>query len=490
MRPNDLSAPEPHPTRREIRRHAFCDDALGESDATEVAERIAAGEISAVEAIHAAIARARSIQPRLYPLQVTDFERAIRTAAAPKRGAFAGVPTAVKDNCAVRGLPTGFGSASYRPGRARRNGDFIDQFLATGAIPIGKSRLPEFGLDATTEFGHAEPVRNPWDPTYSAGGSSGGAAALVAAGVLPFAHGNDGAGSIRIPAAACGLVGLKPTRGRTVAELNERRMPIRIVSQGVLTRTVRDTARFYAAAETYRRNQRLPPIGSVTAPGVRRLRIGLIVDSLPGIHTDAETCASVLATADLLTELGHRVEPAELPVGADFLGDFTLYWAMLTSLLLLQGRRAFGTSFDRERTENLTRGLAVIYRRRARETPAALYRLRQVRHAYAAMFDRHDVVLSPVLAHTTPELGYLSPAIDADTLMDRLIRYVAFTPLNNAAGSPALALPLHRTVNGLPLASHFSARHGDERTLLQLGYELEAARPWARIQDPDQPGNT
>ncbi|QBJ96651.1 amidase [Rhodococcus sp. ABRD24] len=463
--------------------HAFRDDALGDLDATGVAARIAIGDVSAREVVQAAIERAETVQDQLNGIEVRDFERALRLASAPRGGVFSGVPTIVKDNVDVAGLPTGQGSSAFTPAPARRDSDFVTQFQSTGAVSIGKSRLPEFGFSAATEYADADPVRNPWNPEYSPGASSGGSAALVASGVLPFAHANDGGGSIRIPSAACGLVGLKPTRGRTVADAADKTMPVRLVTQGVVTRSVRDTARFFAAAENYYRNPKLPPIRLVERPGSTRLRIGVIVDSVAGVPTDDETRKSVHATAELLAGLGHHVEDAALPVGQWFKHDFELYWGFLAFAISTGGKRMFGPTFDRTKTDNLTRGLDALYRKHMVETPRMLYRLQRTQRTYSQMFQKYDVVLSPVLAHTTPKLGYLSPAQDFETLFPRLATYAAFTPLNNVSGGPAISLPLHQTSTGLPLASHFSADLGDERTLLELAFELEEARPWRRIQD-------
>ncbi|WP_137722786.1 amidase [Prescottella subtropica] len=470
---------------RSTRVHAFRDDALGEFDATGVAARIASGEVSAREVMEAAIERAESVQGPLNGIQARDFERALRSADMPRPGVFSGVPTIVKDNVDVAGLPTGQGSHAFTPSPAPRNSAFVDQLLSTGAVSIGKSRLPEFGFSASTEYPSDDPVRNPWNPEYSSGASSGGAAALVASGALPFAHANDGGGSIRIPAAACGLVGLKPTRGRTVADATDKTMPIRIIGQGVVTRSVRDSARFYAAAETYYRNPKLAPVRLVEGPGSTRLRVGMIVDSVTSVPTDDETRKAVHATADLLESLGHRVEEAPLPVGIEFLHDFQMYWGFLSFALLTGGKKMFGPTFDAAKTDNLSRGLAAMYRKHMVETPRMLYRLQRTTRLYARLSQSYDVILSPTLGHTTPKIGYLSAALDFETLFERLTNYASFTPLNNVAGGPAISLPLHRTSTGLPLGVHFSAAHGDERTLLELAYELEAAAPWARIQDPD-----
>lgn len=463
--------------------HTFTDDAVGDLDATGVAARIRSGEVSAREVTAAAIARAESVQDRLESLACTDFERALTRSTHPGEGVFAGVPTAIKDNTDSAGLPTQQGSAAFTARPAVKDSDFVQQFLSTGAISIGKTRLPEFGFTASTEFMTENPVRNPWNPAYSAGASSGGAAALVAAGVLPIAHANDGGGSIRIPAAACGLVGLKPTRGRTVADANDKSMPVRLIAQGAVTRTVRDTARWMSAAESYYRNPRLAPVRSVKGPNSTRLRIGVITDSVTATRTDRETRASVEATAELLQRLGHHVEHAALPVEPRFIDDFSVYWGFLSFAICAGGKHVLGPDFDRSRTDDFTKGLYALYRKNIAKTPGVLYRLRKIQQQYSAMFDTYDVILSPVLGHTTPEIGYLSPTQPFEELFEKLIAYTAFTPLNNVSGGPAISLPLHQTSLGLPLASQFSADLGDERTLLELAFELEEAQPWKRIQD-------
>lgn len=461
--------------------HAFRDDALGADDATGIAQRIAAGEVSAREVTAAAIDRVRSVQPILNPVAFEAYDVALAAADRPLTGVFAGVPTIVKDNVDVAGLPTNHGSAAIHAAPAKKDGAFVHQFLSAGVVNLGKSRLPEFGFNASTEYVGADPVRNPWNPEYSAGASSGGSAALVASGALPIAHANDGGGSIRIPAAACGLVGLKPTRGRTLLEDADRSLPIRIIGQGVLTRTVRDTARFFAGAQAYYRNPKLPPVRLVAGPAATRLSVGVITDSITGIPTDPQTRAAVAQTAELLASLDHHVEEAAIPVDATFIEDFSLYWGFLSFAIATGGKQMYGPSFDKSKTEPLSKGLAAMYRKGMAKTPQTLYRLRRTHQEYAAMHQKYDVVLSPVVAHTTPKLGYLSPEQSFEELFRKLTEYTAFTPLHNAAGGPAISLPLCQSAEGLPIGMHFSADHGDERTLLELAFELEQAQPWARI---------
>ncbi|MBT3151471.1 amidase [Streptomyces sp. CHD11] len=460
--------------------HVFRDDALGDHDAVGLAAAIRRGEISAAEAARDASARVRAAEARLNAVQVHLDLPAHGSASG---GLLAGVPTFVKDNTDYQGLPTGHGSAAFAPRAARRHAPFTRQFLSTGVTVLGKTRLPEFGFSPTTEYEGAEPVRNPWHTDHSAGGSSGGSAALVAAGAVPIAHANDGGGSIRIPAACCGLVGLKPTRGRMVANAQGRQLPIDLITDGVVTRSVRDSAAFLAAAEQHWWNPKLPPVGLVEGPSDRRLRVGLLVDSPNGVASDAETRAAVTETAQRLERLGHTVEPVELAIDPHFTDDFLTYWGMLSFLIGVTGR-TLGTDFDRSRMDSLSRGLRETYVRDWRTTPSVVRRLKRTRLAYAAAFRGLDLILSPVLAHTTPPLGHLSPAVPYATLIERLVNYVSFTPVNNVVGTPSISVPAaSATPDGLPIGVMFSGRPGAERKLLELAFELEADQPFRRLQD-------
>ncbi len=456
--------------------HAFGDDSLGRLDGLAVAALIRDRHVSRREVVDAALNRLASV-PGLHAAGVLDADRAIAEIARPTAGPFSGVPTFVKDNVDVAGLPTGHGSEAVVAKPARRDSPLTRTLRQQGFVLLGKSRLPEFGFNASSEFMTEEPVRNPWHRDYSSGASSGGAAALVAAGVVPLAHANDGGGSIRIPAACCGLVGLKPSRGRLAPMPLERVMPVNIVNDGVVTRSVRDTAHFLASAE--RRHRSLPPIGLVEAPSARRVRVGLVLDSVTA-GTDPETRAAVLAVAERLSQLGHHVEEVPAPLDAQFAEDFALYWGFLGFFTSTAGSRAF-PGWDATRLDGLTTGLADHYRRHRRDSAGALRRLRGSAARYTQAFLRQDVLLSPVLAHTTPEIGYLSPAQPFDQLFAKLLQYVAFTPLNNATGSPAVSLPLGQTATGLPIGIQLAGAPGDERTLLELSYELEEALPFRQL---------
>ncbi|WP_435187858.1 amidase [Streptomyces sp. bgisy126] len=458
--------------------HAFRDDALGEHDAVGLAAAIRRGEVSAAEAARDAAERVRAVEGRLHAVQA----HAEDPLPGPGAGLLAGVPTFVKDNTDYRGLPTGHGSAAFTPRPARRHAAFTRQFLSSGVTVLGKTRLPEFGFSPSTEYEGAEPVRNPWNTDRSAGGSSGGSAALVAAGAVPIAHANDGGGSIRIPAACCGLVGLKPSRGRVVPSAQGRQLPLDIVSDGIVSRSVRDSAVFLAAAERHWRNPKMPPLGLVEGPAERRLRVGFLLDSPTGVPSDDATRAVVAETAARLERLGHAVEPVRIAVDPRFTGDFLTYWGFLSFLLGTTGR-TLGADFDRHRMDGLSRGLRAAYLESWRSTPGVLRRLRRTKEAYAAAFRGLDLVLSPVLAHPAPRLGHLAPGVPYPTLIERILAYVAFTPIDNVVGTPSLSLPVGATEDGLPVGVMFAGRPGAERTLLELAFELEADRPFRRVQD-------
>jgi amidase len=468
--------PSPAPVTRV---HAFGDDALGALDAVALAALVAGGSVSPGELTDAALRRAAAVADRLGAVA--------HHAARPRRrpnpqSELDGVPTYVKDTTDVAGMPTNQGTAAFVAAPARKDGAYARQFLASGMTVLGKSRMPEFGFNASTEFEAEEPARNPWDPGRSVGGSSGGAAALVAAGVVPIAHADDGGGSIRIPAAAAGLVGLKPTRGRHRDDPQARSLPINLVSEGVVSRTVRDTAAFAHAMERTWRNPSLPPIGRVTGPSSRRLRIGVLDHTLGDAPLDGTTRTALDTTAALLVSLGHRVAPMPAPVGDGFAADFLDYWGLLSLLVSIGGKAVFDRSFDPTRMDALSVGLREHARSRLPRMPLVLRRLQRSGQHCGRMFDRNEVVLSPVVARRTPTLGYLSPQVGYPLLIERLRSHIAFTPLQNVAGLPSIAVPGGLDAGGLPTSTMLTASWGDERTLLELAFELEQARPFPRIE--------
>jgi amidase len=299
-----------------------------------------------------------------------------------------------------------------------------------------------------------------------------------------MAHANDGGGSIRIPASCCGLVGLKPSRGRLPMNPLKERIPVRIAAQGVLTRSVRDTALFLALADPARPDAGLPPIGHVTSPRTQRLRIGMCVTTLRGLPLSPDTVAAVRSTGALLEDLGHHVEEVGPPVGDEFAMDFLRYWALLAFVLHRSGSAAYGEGFDGAQVEELTKGLSGMLTRQADRVPGSLRRLRRLSRNPDAGFDRYDLFLSPVTGYPAPPIGHLGPDVEFRTHLVHLLQFASMTPVQNVSGAPAMSLPLGRSAEGLPIGVHVAAPFGRERRLLEVALELEQAAPWPTRATP------
>lgn len=460
--------------------NTFQNDALGFGDATDVAERIRSGEISAQEATDAAIKRSQQCA-ELQAIRTDQFEQAhARAAQNDFTGPFAGVPFYIKDNLDVAGLPTQHGSQAFVSRPRRSHDPVVKQILAQGFNVLGKTDMPELGLSGTSE--HADRhVRNPWNIDHTAGGSSGGSAALVAAGAVPIAHGNDGAGSIRIPASMNGLFGLKCSRNRLITSNLSKPLPLNIITDGVLSRSVRDTATFFAAAERYAPADKLPPIGDVHAPIEQRLTIGVLRHDFLGNAPDADTARVLSKTEALLVSLGHNIVDARHPVGDAFENSFKDYFCGLAYAASKFGKKIYGSSFNSDDLNVQTKGLANYYKRHFYRQVMSPLKYVQARNRFEKEMSRYDVVLSPTLNYLTPELGYLNPRVELTELMERLKRLAIFNPIYNTLGTPAMSVPLGMSVSGLPIGMHFGARSGQERLLLGLAFELEAAQGFTTL---------
>jgi len=456
---------------------------LASLDAVETAARIGAGEISAKEAVEAAIDRAERIDRKINAIAFKTFDAA-REAAGTRSGPWAGVPTFIKDLDDLVGVPTGFGSRAFPGYKGRAQTPLIDAVLALGVVSLGKSATPEFGLTATTEPKSAGKTRNPWDTDHSTGGSSGGAAALVAAGVVPVAHASDGGGSIRIPASCCGNVGLKVSRNRYPEARPELAGPVTIAVHGVQSRTVRDTAAVVAALEVPPEESGLPPVGLATRASERRLRIGLFTAGADGLPVDVEVVEATRAAAKLCENLGHAVEEIALPFAPGLSEAFLLYWAKYAEVAVVKWEEGSGLKRNGLAFENFTLGLIETLEAQREKLPAAIARLQAADAEFASMFADLDLLLSPVVAAPPPEIGYLDADLPYEEHLKRVVGYAQFTGLYNIVGAPAISLPLSMSAKGLPIGAMFGAKKGDERTLLELAFELEEAAPWSGRRPP------
>ena len=471
---------------------------VAELDATAQAELVRAGEASPSELIEAAIRRVEAVNPAINAVIATRFERALAEAADPALpdGPFRGVPFLLKDvGAQAAGEQWHAGMTVLRDHgfRSRRDSAYWSAMRAAGCVLIGKTNTPELGLQATTEPVAYGATRNPWDTDRSAGGSSGGAAAAVAARLVPAAHANDGGGSIRIPASVCGLVGLKPSRGRVSWAPAVWYPP----AQGgavehVVSVSVRDSAAMLdvlstpVAGDPYSLPRPAEPFTAVLAEEPAALRIGVLRRSPEGAQDLHPEClAAVDATATLLGELGHVVTDEHPPdlVRADLIELFLKLWSVDAAADLRMIGMLLGRELGPDDVEPLTWGLAV---EGAALSAVDLVLLRErvghLVHRVAAWWaNGFDLLLTPVLTCPPFRLGELVG--DADAMAQQMAR-VPFTPTYNLSGQPAISVPLHWNGDGLPIGVQLVAAHGREDLLLALSAQLERAHPWAQRSPP------
>jgi amidase len=400
--------------------------------------------------------------------------------------ALLGVPTAIKDLTATADVRTTFGSTIYAQYLPPVDDDVVRFLAAAGTISLGKTSTPEFGLCCYTEPANLPPAVTPWDTSRSAGGSSGGAAAAVAAGLVPFAQGSDGGGSIRGPAAACGLVGLKPSRGRVSRGPTVGDVTLLSVL-GPLARTVEDAAALLDAMAVPCPAEPViaPPLPAGQSfldharrePG--RLRIGRYADSpLPGVELALECRRAWEDTAALLARLGHDVTDTTAPFDPEVLvPHFEVLWAVgATSMPVPDEAQDALLPLTRWMRE---RGAAV-------SGPALLHAMGQIQAAGRAAVTAHaefDVVLTPILAQLPAPIGWFS-SVPPEENFERQKRFIPYAGLYNVTGQPAVSLPMHWTEDGLPVGIQLVGRPGGEGALLALAGQLERARPWAQRRPP------
>lgn len=448
---------------------------LARLDGVAQAELVARGELRAGELLDACVERIEAIEPLVRAIVALDVDGA--RARAPGPGPLSGVPFLVKDVTPYPGLPWRVGSRMFAGNVAGQGTPYSERIDASGLVTVGKSATPEFGLLGSTETLLHGVTHNPWDLSRSPAGSSGGAAAAVAAGIVPLAHANDGGGSIRIPASVCGLFGFKPSRGRCARASFGTSDFEAITSDHCVSRSVRDSALFLSMTEA----GELAPVGYVRAPIDRRLRIAAWTRTMMGEEPEPAVRRAHDEAVALCVALGHAVEEVEAPpVDGPALGDafFLVAGAAIDSAIAMVAQMQ-GRAVEREALEPFTWSLVEEFRRRG---PGAIDAARAVFAAatkgYLAALQGYDVALTPTLAIAPWPIGHLSPVLAREELLRRTARAVGYTPIHNIAGCPAMSVPLHVSAEGLPIGAHFAAAPGADALLLGLAYQLEAARPW------------
>jgi amidase len=468
---------------------------LHELSALECAAAVRSREVSPVELVTHALARSEELAELGAFVHVTP-DRALEQARAAEALVAAttdaddlppllGVPTAVKDLNQVAGVPTAFGSATMTDFVPQYDDNVVAALRAAGTISIGKTATPEFGLPCYTETSIAPPARNPWDRTRTPGGSSGGAAVAVAAGIVPIAQGSDGGGSIRIPASCCGLVGLKTSRGRI------SRGPVdpdvtRLGVLGPLAHTVRDAAAFLDAVAGPRLGDAdpLPPLPAGEtflgwcdrAPG--RLRIGRFADAPMSVGIDPEVFDAWERASALLVSLGHDVVDIPVPLPPDAVPAFETVWSVSAATIPVEPAQV-----------HLLMPLTKYLRARGRQATGvdyadAMSQLKMMSREAVVSTAHLDAVLTPTLAQLPKPIGWFAEVDDAAEDFERQKQFTPFTSIYNLTGQPAISLPLYESRDGLPIGLMLVGRPAGEAALLSLAAQVESAAPWSHRHPP------
>jgi len=460
-------------------------------DATAQADLVRRGEVSPGELVEAAIARIEKINPQLDAVIRTRFDAARREAAGDlPDGPFRGVPILFKDlGCTVEGEPTAFGLGPLRDLPFPVTSYLAQSFRSAGFIALGRTNVPELGTTVTTEPRSFPAARNPWNRGHSTGGSSGGSAAAVAAGLVAVAHANDGGGSIRIPASECGLVGLKPTRGRVSQGPVTGEAWAGSTIDGAVTRTVRDAAGVLDVisepmpGDPYYAPPLARPLVREVGADPGRLRIGVL--DRPGVEgylDDPECRAAVAGAAALLESLGHHVDqsaPAAM-FEPEIPRHFNTIIAADTNVTL----EAFEMLLGRPIGDDEIEPRNAAYRRAGRELSAAAYLQSRAwigmwARRMAAWWGEHDLLLTPTLGAPPPPLGWFT-ADGQEKEGARIAGFIPYTAQFNLTGQPAVSLPLHWTPGGLPVGVQLVAAYGREDILVRVASQLEQTAPWSQ----------
>ncbi len=458
-------------------------------DGVALAELVSKGEVTPGELTDAAIERIERHNGRLNAVVYRAFDEA-RSAASGTLpdGPFRGVPFLIKDlGLGVAGWPKSHGSRFARGVVDAQDSGLTARYRGSGVVLLGKTNTPEYGITGTTESAHLGPCRNPWHPDHIAGGSSGGAASAVASGMVPMAHASDGLGSIRIPAACCGLVGLKVTRDRNPNLPDGYDYAYGLVVDHVVSRTVRDSAAMLDVtgipepASPYATPAKAGPYIDEVGRSPGRLRISWSSETPTGRAIDSRVEAALRHTAATLSQLGHEVR--EEALGIDYRALYRAigpasganFAAGMKRLIERVGHEPQPDELEPLTWASLKGGRRVM----GEDALWSLQEMRMISRAILQRFETFDVYLSPVMGTPPPPIGYIDPVTLSPREVNRRQGEVfPYTPPFNVSGQPSISLPLAMSAEGLPIGMMFTARYADEATLFRLAGQLEKEMPW------------
>jgi amidase len=469
-------------------------DAFASLDATEQAKLVRTRKVKPIELVDAAIERIERVNPTINAMITPMFEQARAAAKKGPKGPFAGVPFLLKDvGASYAGVRMTIGSAFLRNYVPDHDSELVTRLKRSGLIMLGKTNMSEFGIMITAEPRLFGACRNPWNTKRSTGGSSGGSAAAVAAGLVPMAHGSDGGGSIRIPAACCGVFGLKPTRARTPSGPDRSEGWGGLAVQHALTRSVRDSAALLDATagpdigDPYWAPPPARPFINEVGADPGRLRIAFTAVAPTGVPVHADCVVAVREAATLCSDLGHQVTEATLTVDAERITQaFVTAVSSSVASVIDECAQLTGQNPAQEYFEPVTWAMYEMGRQhRAPAYLLAVEELRRIARDIARFFLNYDIWLTPTLTEPPVPLGSFdsTPENPLQGLL-RTSSLMPFTPVCNFTGQPGMSVPLFWNADGLPIGTQFVARFGDEATLFRLAAQLEAARPWANRKPP------
>ncbi len=458
-------------------------------DGLGLAELVRQKDVSPSELVECAITRIEKHNGTLNAVVHKAYDDARKSASSNlPDGPFHGVPFLIKDlGVQVKDWPITSGSRFTKDQVSAYDSELIKRYRASGTVFVGKTNTPEFGITGTTESALLGPCRNPWNPNHISGGSSGGAASAVAAGVVPLAHASDGLGSIRIPAACCGLFGLKVTRDRNPNGPNDYGRAIGMSVDHVVSRSVRDSAAMLDAtgyaenASPYAPPPKEHPYLEEMERTPGQLKIAYWTKRANGSEGEPEILDAIQKTVDVLKSLGHDVHEEGLDI--DYRGFYRAQGTVSCAGAAAQHARRV-EQFGREPEENEYEKLTWAGIRRGQslsgeEVMRAWEELRVFNHQILSIVETNDVWMTPVLGTPVPEIGYIDPVnLEPREVGKRQGRVFSFTPPMNLTGQPAMSMPLFQDPNGLPIGVMFAGRYGDEATLFRLAGQLEKALPW------------